>query len=69
MDSKFQKKLANNLMTLAIDLTQEGAVLDNEIKDIVNAEYKYKQAQFVLDELLAEYYKVHKLDSKDEIKV
>lgn len=68
MDKNFQRTLANNLMKFAIDLIEEAVVLDED-QDERTAIHKYTQAQFILDELLAEYYKDQQIDCKDDIRL
>mmetsp|Transcript_41258 Transcript_41258/g.47540 ORF Transcript_41258/g.47540 Transcript_41258/m.47540 type:complete len:157 (+) Transcript_41258:1734-2204(+) len=67
MDKNFQQTLACNLLKFAFDIVEEAVVLDeSDLKD--QAVHKYTQAQFILDELLCEYYKAQQLDIKDDIK-
>lgn len=68
MDKSFQQRLANNLMKFAIDVVEEAVVLDEDNR-IEQSIKKYTQAQFLLDELLSEYYRAQQLDTKDDIKV
>lgn len=68
MDKSFQQRLANNLMKFAIDVVEEAVVLDEDNR-AEQAIKKYTQAQFLLDELLSEYYRAQQFDMKDDIKV
>ena len=64
MDSKYQQKLARNLMIFAIDMIKEACVLDQD-GDINQATMRYVQAQFLLDELLIEIFKAQKYENNN----
>jgi len=68
MDRVFQMNLSNNLLKFAIDLVQEAYVLDEEERKD-EAVKKYTQALFIMDELLAEKYKMNQFDFRDSIKM
>ena len=62
IDESFQKTLASSLTKFCIEIIEEAVVLDEEeLKE--EAIQKYSQAQFILDELLCEYYKAPQFDN------
>ena len=66
IDDSFQRTLASSLTKYCIDIIEEAIILDEE-EQKNEAKHKYSQAQFILDELLREYYKTPQLDSIDGV--